>query len=434
MAFNPSAILACSSSTIPPPTIFGAEILSLEANQVTNFSRNIGTGLYMNHGGVNVQGANFCNVSIAYTHPGQNDTINVQIFLPSIGWNGRMQAIGGNGWQAGLNFVTLAGMTAAIGEGYASMSTDAGLGTTDNPSWGLLSEGNPDRYLLQNLASTSLNDLSLIGKNLIANFYGTPPVYSYWSGCSQGGRQGMMLAQRYPEAFDGIAASAPAINWSELFVGDFWANIVMNTMGIFPRSCEMEAITNAAITACDGNDGLIDGLIADPDTCDFGPETLVGTTINCTETGQNIIISSGAAILTQAMWDGPQKADDSSLWPGLKKGAILSTTDTSSGGALGTTICSDNGTCTASPLALLTGWMKKFVFKDDSVDLTNLTRQDFETLFHASINEYASVIDTNDPDLSAFRARGGKLVGYHGLVSSIPISILLYHSADSNAG
>ncbi|KAK6614730.1 hypothetical protein H4I96_01051 [Botrytis cinerea] len=375
MSFNSSAALACSS--LPAPNVFGAEILSFEANQVTNYTRSIGMGLYLNHGAVDIQAASFCNVSVAYTHPGTNDTVNVQVYLPSTEWNGRMQAIGGNGWQAGLNYVSSAGMAAAMGEGYVSLSTDAGLGTADDASWGLLSPGNPNRYLMQNLASTSLNDLSIIGKNLTNSYYGTPPVYSYWTGCSQGGRQGMMLAQRFPEAFDGIVASAPAINWT-----------------------------------CDGNDGLVDGIIADPDSCDFDPTTLIGTTINCTETGKNFTISSGAAYLTQAMWDGPKKSDNSSLWFGSKIGTALSTTDTSAGGSL----------------ALTTS---KFVRKDDNAEVSNLTRKEFDHLYHASVNEWSSIIDTNDPDLSEFRDRGGKLLSYHGLADGIitPNSTMSYYDS-----
>ncbi|KAF7933271.1 hypothetical protein EAE99_003156 [Botrytis elliptica] len=379
MSFNPSAALACSS--LPAPSLFGAEILSFQANQVTNYTRTISMGLYMNHGAVDIQEPSFCNVSIAYTHPGLNDTVNVQVYLPSTEWNGRMQAIGGNGWQAGLNYVALAGMAAAMGEGCVSLSTDAGLGTSDSATWGLLSPGNPDLNLLQNLASTSLNDLAIIGKDITNKYYGTPPVYSYWTGCSQGGRQGMMLAQRFPEAFDGIAASSPAINWSGIFVGDLWAHVIMNTMNIYPHMCEMQAITAAAIKACDANDGLVDGIIADPDSCNFDPKSIVGTTINCTEIGENFTITPGAAYLTQAMWDGPR----------------------------------NNGTCTADPLSLLLPWIAKFVRKDDNTDTSNITRQEFDQLYHSSINEWSSIIGTNDPDVSQFRARGGKLLTYHGL-------------------
>ncbi|TGO14713.1 hypothetical protein BTUL_0049g00220 [Botrytis tulipae] len=347
MSFNPSAALAYSS--LPAPSLFGVEILPFQANQVTNYTRTISMGLYMNYGAVNIQAASFCNFYIVYTHPGLNDTVNVQVYLPSTEWNGRMQAIG-----------------AAMGEGY-----------------GLLSPGNRNRNLLQNLALTSLNDLAIIGKDITNKYYGTPPLYSYWTGCSQGGRQGMMLAHRFPESFDGIAASAPAINWSRIFVGDLWAHVIMNTMNIYPRMCEMQAITAAAITACDANDGLADGIIADPDSCGFDPTTLFGTTINCTEIGENFTISSGAAYLAQTRWNGPRKSDNSSLFFGQKLGTVFSSDDSSAGGSLALTTCSSNGTY------------------------------------------------TNDLDFSQFRASGEKLLTYHGLADGIipPNSTTSYYDS-----
>ncbi|KAF7857856.1 uncharacterized protein EAF02_011223 [Botrytis sinoallii] len=365
MSFNPSAALACSS--LPVPSLFGAEILFFQANQVTNYTRTISMGLYMNHGAVDIQAASFCNVSIAYTHPGLNDTVN-----------------------AGLNYVALAGMPAAMGEDYVSLSTDAGLGTSDSATWGLLSPGNPNRNLLQNHASTSLNDLAIIGKDITNKYYGTPPVYSYWTGCSQGGRQGMMLAQRFPEAFDGIAASSPAINWSGIFVGDLWAHVIMNTINIYPHTCEMQAITAAAIKACDANDGLVDGIIADPDSCNFDPTSL-------------------------AMWDGPRKSDNSSLFFGQKIGTVLSSDDLSAGGSLALTTCSSNGT----------------LYSRSTISSTPVDSEEFDQLYHSSVNEWSSIIGTNDPDLSQFRARRGKLLTYHGLADGIipPNSTTSYYDS-----
>lgn len=292
--------LACSA--IPTPSVFGAEFLSMTTTFITNYSQFVHAGYYTNHGSVNVTNASFCNVTLTYTHPGQNDSINVQVWLPADNWNGRLQAIGGGGWQAGLYTPSLMGMTAAVGEGYSTVSTDAGLGSQVYPTdWALLSPGNVNLYLLQDLASVSLNDMAIIGKAVTASFYGEAPKYSYFSGCSQGGRQGMMLAQRYPDAFDGIAASAPAINWSNFVFSDYWPSLVMRLLGEFPPACEFDAISAAALHACDGLDGVVDGIIADIDACCFNPTSMVGKTINCsTLNGVPRTISSAAAIIIKA--------------------------------------------------------------------------------------------------------------------------------------
>ncbi|OIW22714.1 tannase-domain-containing protein [Coniochaeta ligniaria NRRL 30616] len=285
-AVLPSVVASpCLPASIPYPTLFGAEFLSLEANFVANYSQNVPIGYYVNHGAVNVT---------------DNDTVHVQVWLPANTWNGRLQAIGGAGWQAGLHYAGLMGMTASIGEGYSTVSTDAGLGSDTTPvNWGLLSPGNPNLYLLQNLGSVSLNDAAVIGKSITASYYGQPPKYSYFNGCSQGGRQGPMLAQRYPEAFDGIAAAAPAINWNQFFIKDMYPSFLMDSLGAYPLSCEFNAITAAAIEACDAADGVVDGIITDEEACDFDPMSLVGTVINCTNFGVERPISSAAATIIQ---------------------------------------------------------------------------------------------------------------------------------------
>lgn len=301
ISYNVSATFtACSA--IPTPSLYGAEFLSMETTFVANHSQFVHAGLYTNHGSVNVTNANFCNVTLRYTHPGQGDIINVQVWLPTDSWNGRLQAIGGGGWQAGLYAPSLMGMTAAVGEGYSTVSTDAGLGSQVYPTdWALLSPGNVNLYLLQDLGSVSLNDMAIIGKAVSTSFYGQPPKYSYFSGCSQGGRQGLMLAQRYPDAFDGIAASAPAINWSSFIFSDFWPSFMMKMLGEYPPACELDAITAAALDACDGLDGVVDGVIADIDACHFSAESIVGKTINCsTFDGASRSISSASATIIEA--------------------------------------------------------------------------------------------------------------------------------------
>ncbi|KAL1966362.1 hypothetical protein VTN77DRAFT_4504 [Rasamsonia byssochlamydoides] len=400
----------CSSQALPYPTLFGAEFLSLEASLVSNYSKYVSEWYYMNHHSVNVTNLSFCNVSIAYTHPGQNDSVNVQVWLPLDTWNGRMQGIGGGGWQAGLFTLSYLGMTGAIGEGYVAVSTDGGHSSAEPSDWALLSPGNVDLYAIQNFASVSLNDAAIIGKSITQSFYGQPPKYSYWSGCSQGGRQGLMLAQRYPTAYDGIVASAPAINWAEFSTAGYYPQLIMALLGEYPLPCELDAITAAAISACDGDDGVTDGLISDPESCDFDPFTLVGTSINCSDTGSRVHISKVAAIAANASWTGARSSNGSFLWYGVEKGAAFTGST-----AWTNTECSRNGTCIGAPLSLSTDWIRLFVEKDPSFQFANMTREEFDHIFHAAVQQFTSIIGTNDPDLSEFRKSGGKMLTYHGL-------------------
>jgi hypothetical protein len=233
----------CSAATFAP-VVFGANILNISANLVTGYNSTTLSNFNYNHPTIKVSNASFCNVTVTYTRPGENDTINVETWLPSKDtYNGRLQATGGGGWAAGRFSISYNTMTGAIGEGYATVTTDAGLGTATDPTQrGLLSPGNPNLYLLQDVASVSLYDEAVIAKSLIQSYYGAPPAYSYWSGCSQGGRQGLMLAQRYPEVYDGIVASAPAINWAEFLPALFYSQLVMNLMSKHPYGCELDAL------------------------------------------------------------------------------------------------------------------------------------------------------------------------------------------------
>jgi len=160
MATTYPPALACNASTIPVPTVFGAEILSLTANVVSNFSALVSEQVHPGHPTSSVSGIDFCNITVTYTHPGQNDEIHVVAWLPIDNWNGNLQAVGGGGYAAGLDAMAYMGMAGAMGEGYATSSTDAGVPVEGLPleSAFLLSPGNVNLYAVQNLASVSLKD------------------------------------------------------------------------------------------------------------------------------------------------------------------------------------------------------------------------------------------------------------------------------------
>ncbi|KAK1655113.1 Tannase/feruloyl esterase [Colletotrichum phormii] len=418
--------LSCVPATFGNVSLFGAEILSLQTNLVTNYTISVPSSVRFTQPSIEVQNASFCNITVTYTHPGQGDIITFESWLPTEGWNGRLQAVGGGGWVAGRSDPFFSAMGGAVGDGYATITTDAGLGNSlDASSWALLSPGNVNLYNLQNLASVSLDDGAVIGKSLIQSYYGREPDYSYWNGCSQGGRQGLMLAQRYPTQYDGIAAGAPGIQWTDFFPSMLWPQQFMDIIGQYPHACELTAITAAAVSACDDLDGVKDGIIEEVDACldAFNPFDIVGRDINCTGAPT---ISYAAAAVVNATWQGMRDSQGVQLWPGLNPDTDLTV-------GVAATICTTEP-CRGVPLSIATQWLSLFVARDPDIDLSNLSHVEFDWLAHQGRQRYNSIIGTDDPDLSAFRDAGGKLITFHGLVDELlpPKGSIKYYNTVSD--
>lgn len=217
-----------------------------------------------------------------------------------------------------------------------------------------------------------------------------------------------MLAQRYPTSFDGIAAGAPAIYWNDLAPFLLWPLQFMNMLGEYPHACELQAITAAAISACDGLDGVVDGIVTEVDDClaSFQPFDLVGTAIDCSESEARVVTSAAAAV-ANATWHGTQNAQGVQTWFGLSPGSDL---------AFGVVGDCTGPSCLSVPFALPTQWFSLFIARDADFDLTNLSHVEFDTLAHQGRQRYDSIMGTVDADLSAFRDAGGKLVTFHGVV------------------
>lgn len=383
----------CSADHLPTPALIGTSIIAIAAVQVNSST-------------VSTANIEFCNVSISYTHPGQNDQINISLWLPDA-WNGRFQGVGGGGYVASADTED---MVDAVERGYAAATTNAGHGGTSRYApWGLLSPGNVNLYLLQDFASVSLNDMTALGKQLTEAYYGRPISKSYWNGCSTGGRQGLMLAQRYPDAYDGILAEAPAINWAEFIPAEFWPQRAMYEINYFPSQCELNAITDAAVAACDELDGLKDGVIGMIGLCDFDPSSVVGQKYACN--GSSGYISQQATSIVKSIWNGARDAEGRFQWYGLTPQAPLD--------GLANTTCSSNGTCTGVPFAISTDWYKIFLNKNTAFDPYNMTQVEWDANFHASVNQYTSIIGTSDPDLTQFKKAGGKMITWHGMADQL---------------
>ncbi|CAH0017069.1 unnamed protein product [Clonostachys rhizophaga] len=393
----------CACASLKKPDIPGAKVISINGTQLLNHTVTAFPGLLPEP----VTGLDICAVDVVLRHQGAHDQVLVKVWLPLKGWNGRFQANGGSGFAAGALDLTL-GPTAKLG--YAAASTDAGVGF--NPlspaEWALLADGSVNQEALVNFAYRSVQDVGLVGKAITEQFYGKKPQYSYWNGCSTGGRQGLVAAQRYPDLFDGILAGAPAISWPTYVVAEQWPQVVMHEENTYPSACELKAFTDAAVAECDAVDGLTDGVINDPNACHFDPYRLVGHGVECD--GTNITITESVARVVQKVHQGPFDQDGQRLWYGLNLGAALDT--------LANTVVID-GARKGSSFFVNDAWIRYWLAKDPKYDLDQIDYTTLKILFTQSAKEYDTIIGSDNPDLSAFENAGGKLLVWHGLSDQI---------------
>ncbi|MFB8212536.1 tannase/feruloyl esterase family alpha/beta hydrolase [Streptomyces sp. NPDC056010] len=387
--------LHCSQAPVKAPA--GTEVESVTA--VRDAGGTIkGTGLL---GGEATGVPAFCKVTVTLTHPGEGDHATISTWLPEKGWNGRFQALGGSAYLAGDNGV---GMGNAVKSGYAATTTDAGVGDALDVSWALKSDGTVNTTPLKNFSYRSQHEAAVVGKQVVASVYAERAAYSYFTGCSTGGRQGYAEAQRYPDDYDGILADAPAVNWDEFEVATLWPQVVMNNEKTYPTGCELDAFTDAAVKACDKEDGANDGLVNDPSRCDFDPRRLIGTKVVCE--GRELTITAADASVVRRIWDGPRTTTGKKLWSGVPVTADLK-------GLAGITTTPD-GTVVGDPFQVPQFWVTHWLKKDPSYDVSRITYSEFTRLFKQSQAEYDKFIGTDDPDLSGFRRSGGKLLTWHG--------------------
>jgi hypothetical protein len=334
----------------------------------------------------------FCRVTAVTTHSPAGDRIKIFIGLPLTGWNGRFEGVGGGGFSGG----SANGVAAPVGQGYAAGSTDTGH-EGGSGSFALDSTGHMNWLLIRDNAYLGVHEMTVTGQALVEAFYGTAARHAYWNGCSTGGRQGLSEAQRYPTDYDGILAGAPAINWTKLHVEQMWGTVVMLAAKNPVAQCKFAAAQAAAVAACDAADGVKDGVLENPRACTYDPKSLVGTSTSCGD------FSEGDADVIRKIWQGPRRQDGSFLWYGLQRGGDL------------TGLSSTGGTPPVPrPNPITLEWWRYFLNQNPQWDYMNLTRASYEQYWDQSVEEFSAVLATDNPDLTAFRDHGGKIILWHG--------------------
>ena len=355
-----------------------------------------------------VEDVAFCRVAgMASPEPGSE--IRFEVWLPHAGeWNGRFQGIGSGGSAGAIRYRQLA---AAVAEGYAAVATDNGHTSTSgfDGSWSL---GHPVR--LVDFGYRAQHEATVAGKAVTRAYYGRDADFAYFVGCSQGGHHALMEAQRYPDDYDGIVAGAPANYWIGLMTAELWAGLATtrDPGQDLPRA-KLPVLGAAVMAACDGLDGLEDGLIDDPRACDFDPGVL-----RCDGDEGADCLTAGQVAAARAIYGGPVRPGSGErLFPGYALGSEhFESPDGLGGWARYWSGISEPGGSTAQ-------FMKYSVFEDPDYDLQ---RFDFDADWERANNRplgndetLASALNAVDPDLSAFKAGGGKLIGYHGWADAL---------------
>ena len=325
----------------------------------------------------------FCRVA-ATLKPTSDSDIKIEVWMPAAGWNGKYEGVGNGGWAGSINY---ADMAQALRRGYATSSTDTGH-TGGSASFAL---GHAEKLI--DFGYRSEHEMTVKAKAIIAAFYGTAPKFSYFAGCSSGGRQALMEAQRFPNDYDGIVAGAPTNNWTNMMFGRIWvAQATLKDSASYIPPAKYPVIHKAALEACDAADGVKDGVIGDPTRCHFDPQVL-----ECKESDGPDCLTTAQVEAARKIYAAPKNpSSGQEIFPGMEPGSEL-VWATLAGGP--------------KPIALADDHFKYVVFQDPNWDFKTLN---FDGDLSKAEKADHGILSAISPDLKAFASHGGRLIHYHG--------------------
>jgi feruloyl esterase len=331
----------------------------------------------------------YCRVALVLT-PSSDSHIESEVWLPAGGWNGKLQVVGNGGWAGTISY---SAMASALKDGYATASTDTGHKPNEGGGNGMFALGHPEK--LVDFGYRALHETTVKAKAITAALYDGGPKFSYYNGCSTGGRQGLVEATRFPDDFDGIVAGAPANPHISLHSADIERNMILRKD---PQhvltAAKVQLLHKEILNSCDSLDGAKDGLLGDPEKCRFNPETLL-----CKGDDSESCLTRPQIEAVQTIYGDIKTKKGEIVWTGFRLGGELQYT------ALTTKI-----DASAPPPGFPLDSIRILAYQDPNWDWHSwdLDRD------IAVANEKAGFIDVHTQDLSAFKKHGGKLLLYHG--------------------
>ena len=334
----------------------------------------------------------FCRVMIQ-DHPTADSDIKIEVWLPASGWNGKFRGHGNGGFAGEIDYRALG---LALQQGYATAATDTGHAAAGtDASWAL---GHPEKII--DFAYRAIHDMTALGKSTTAAFYGDAPKHAYFSNCSNGGRQALMEAQRYPDDYDGIIAGAPANYWTHLLGGALYnaQATTLDPASYIPMN-KIPAIANAVNAACDAQDGVTDGLLNDPRKCHFAPASML-----CKSGDSDSCLTAPQVTTLKKLYEGSHFSNGEPIFPGYLPGA--------EGGQGGWGLWITGPAPGQSLIfAFGVGFFSNMQFGQKDWDYK---KANVDEAVHAADKKFGNVLNATDANLKPFASRGGKLIIYHG--------------------
>lgn len=332
----------------------------------------------------------FCRV-VALSKPTADSNIRIEVWLPLAGWNGKFMGQGNGGFAGAIDYH---GLAIAVLSGFAGGGTDTGHtgGATDS-GWAL---GHPEKVV--DFGWRGVHAMTELSKTLVQSFYSSAAQHSYFTSCSDGGREALMEAQRFPGDYDGILAGAPAYNWTSLLSrgAQITAELQSSPEKYLPAS-KVPAINNAVLASCQKNEP--GAFLADPRACHFSPDTLI-----CKGAETDACLTPAQAGSVKALYAGLYLKDGSLVYHGLLPGGELG------GNGWPGWITGDKGK-TSETTKYAEGYFRNLVYANPNWELKSFN---LDGDLKAAEEKTAQALDAVNPDLRPFDARGGKLILYHG--------------------